>query len=96
MTFVIVGELTDGTIGFVFQQFNLLPRTSALRQVEPPLMYAGVGARERRERVQQKLESKQYGPGGRRSRRRGIGVRGLPRHARRQPAPHRGAALRIA
>jgi putative ABC transport system ATP-binding protein len=44
-------------IGFVFQQFNLLPRTSALRQVELPLMYAGVGARERRERAKAALEA---------------------------------------
>jgi putative ABC transport system ATP-binding protein len=44
-------------IGFVFQQFNLLPRTSALRQVELPLMYAGVGARERRHRAKAALEA---------------------------------------
>jgi putative ABC transport system ATP-binding protein len=44
-------------IGFVFQQFNLLPRTSALRQVELPLMYAGVGAKERRHRAKAALEA---------------------------------------
>jgi putative ABC transport system ATP-binding protein len=41
----------------VFQMFNLLPRTSALRQVELPLMYAGIGARERRRRAKAALEA---------------------------------------
>jgi putative ABC transport system ATP-binding protein len=43
-------------IGFVFQQFNLLPRTSALENVELPLMYANVAIRERHERARNKLE----------------------------------------
>ena len=43
-------------IGFVFQQFNLLPRTTALRQVELPLMYAGLSGRERHGRVRAALE----------------------------------------
>jgi putative ABC transport system ATP-binding protein len=42
-------------LGFVFQQFNLLPRVSALEQVELPLVYAGVPARERRARAQAAL-----------------------------------------
>lgn len=43
-------------IGFVFQTFNLLPRTKAVRQVELPLTYAGIGLRERRERAEKTLE----------------------------------------
>jgi putative ABC transport system ATP-binding protein len=43
-------------IGFVFQAFNLIPRTSALANVELPLAYAGVHARERRERAMHALD----------------------------------------
>jgi putative ABC transport system ATP-binding protein len=43
-------------IGFVFQTFNLLPRSSALKNVEVPLIYSGVPARERRERAIPLLE----------------------------------------
>jgi putative ABC transport system ATP-binding protein len=43
------------TLGFVFQSFNLLSRTSALENVELPLMYGGVPARERRRRAQEAL-----------------------------------------
>jgi putative ABC transport system ATP-binding protein len=43
-------------IGFVFQTFNLLPRFSALKNVEVPLIYSGIPARERRERAIPMLE----------------------------------------
>ena len=44
------------TLGFVFQSFNLLARTSALENVELPLLYAGVSSRERHQRAREALE----------------------------------------
>jgi len=44
-------------IGFVFQTFNLLPRASATQNVELPLIYAGIDAKERRERVAESLQA---------------------------------------
>ncbi|MDQ3612323.1 MAG: ATP-binding cassette domain-containing protein, partial [Actinomycetota bacterium] len=49
--------LRNRHIGFVFQQFQLLARTPALANVALPLVYAGVGRRERRERAHEALET---------------------------------------
>ena len=58
-----LAEVRNQTLGFVFQSFNLLSRTSALENVELPLVYAGVSGRERRRRAIAALE--RVGLGGR-------------------------------
>jgi putative ABC transport system ATP-binding protein len=51
-----LAELRNKHIGFVFQAFNLLPKTSALENVELPLIYAGVSASERKSRALEALK----------------------------------------
>jgi putative ABC transport system ATP-binding protein len=51
-----LADIRNSTIGFVFQGFNLLQKTSALENVELPLLYAGIGGKERRERAIKALE----------------------------------------
>ena len=52
-----LAEIRNKRIGFIFQQFNLLSRTSILHNVEIPLIYAGLKTKQRRELAKQALES---------------------------------------
>src|SRR5690606_21082030 len=51
-----LARIRNKEIGFVFQQFNLMPRLSALENVAVPLIYGGIGKREREEKAREMLE----------------------------------------
>ncbi len=57
-----LAHIRNREIGFVFQTFNLLARSTALQNVELPLVYSGLSGAERRERAKEALEAVDLGP----------------------------------
>ena len=84
-------EIRNKMLGFIFQQYNLIPKLTVLENVELPLLYAGVGAEERKERAVAALGRVRGPLAGPRAK---VGAR-RPRGASAQPAFRRSAAAGV-